>query len=134
MYILDYKTGSGEKYTRINFKKLSLDSRDSWSESIGSLQLPLYALLYANAAGIRTDEIIPAYLLLGRQKIDETIEEPLFVESDSSADKFLMLEKLIVGLADEITTIDRPFEPTRNIERECRTCAFKYMCGTQWVG
>ncbi len=134
VYILDYKTGSSEKYTRINFKKLSLENRDSWSESIGSLQLPLYAMLYAKAAGIQADEIIPAYLFLGRQKIDENIEEPLFTESDFSAEKFNMLEKIIVGLFDEITTIDRPFEPTKNFERECRACAFKYICGTQWVG
>ena len=134
VYILDYKTGSNEKYTRINFKKLSLENRDSWSESIGSLQLPLYAMLYAKATGIRADEIIPAYLFLGRQKLDEKIEEPLFVESDSPAEKFVMLEKIVIGLLDEITTIGHPFEPTRNFERECLTCAFKYICGTQWVG
>ena len=91
-------------------------------------------MLYAKAAGIQADEIIPAYVFLGRQKIDENIEEPLFMESDFPAEKFKMLEKIIVGLLDEITTIDRPFEPTKNIERECRTCAFKYICGTQWVG
>jgi CRISPR/Cas system-associated exonuclease Cas4 (RecB family) len=134
VYILDYKTGSNEKYTRINFKKLSLENRDSWSESIGSLQLPLYAMLYAKATGIRADEIIPAYLFLGRQKLDEKIEEPLFVESDSPAEKFVMLENIVIGLLDEITTIDHPFEPTKNFERECLTCAFKYICGTQWVG
>ena len=134
VYILDYKTGSSEKYTRINFKKVSLENRDSWSESIGSLQLPLYAMLYANTSGIRADEIMPAYLFLGRQIIDEEIEEPLFDESDSPVEKFFMLEKIVFGLLEEITNIDRPFEPTKNFERECRTCAFKYICGTQWVG
>ena len=91
-------------------------------------------MLYAKAAGIRADEIIPAYLFLGRQKIDEKIEEALFGESDSSAEKFVMLEKIVIGLLDEITNIDRPFEPTKNFERECRACAFRYICGTQWVG
>jgi ATP-dependent helicase/nuclease subunit B len=134
VYVLDYKTGSSEKYTRINFKNLSLENRDSWSDSIGSLQLPLYGLLYSAATGIRTDEIVPAYLFLGRQKIDKDIEEPLFGESNSSMGTFAMLEKIIIGLMDEITNIDSPFEPTKHFERDCRTCAFKYICGTQWVG
>jgi len=134
VYILDYKTGSSEKHTRINFKKLSLENRDSWGESIGSLQLPLYAMMYAKAAGIRVDEIVPAYIFLGRQNINERIEEPLFSESDSPAEKFEMLERIIVGLLDEIMNIGQPFEPTKNLERECRACAFKYICGTQWVG
>jgi len=134
VYILDYKTGSSEKHTRINFKKLSLENRDSWGESIGSLQLPLYAMMYAKAAGIRVDEIVPAYIFLGRQNINERIEEPLFSESDSPAEKFEMLERIIVGLLDEIMNIGQPFEPTKNLERECRACAFTYICGTQWVG
>jgi len=134
IHILDYKTGSNEKYTRINFKNLSLENRDSWSEAIGSLQLPLYAMLYSTAAGIRTDEIVPAYLYLGRQKIDGDIEVPLFTEADPAGEKFEMLEKIIVGVLDEITNIDSPFEPTKRFERDCRTCAFKYLCGTQWAG
>ncbi|MGA9406992.1 MAG: PD-(D/E)XK nuclease family protein, partial [Bacteroidota bacterium] len=134
VYILDYKTGSNEKYSRINFKKLRLEERDSWSESIGSFQLPLYAMLYAKAAGMRVHEIIPAFLFLGKQKIDEKIEEPLYDEPDSVGEKIILLEKVIFGLLDEITNIDRPFEPTKNIEHECRTCAFKYICGTQWAG
>ncbi|MGA7161742.1 MAG: PD-(D/E)XK nuclease family protein [Bacteroidota bacterium] len=133
IYILDYKTGSNEKYTRVNFKKLQLDNRDSWSESIGSLQLPLYAMLYAKATGMRGDEIMPAFLFLGKQKIDEKIEEPLYDASDSPAEKFALLGKIIFGLVDEITSAAYPFEPTKNIERECRSCSFKYVCGTQWV-
>ena len=134
VYILDYKTGGSEKYTRINFKKLVLEDRETWGESIGSLQLPLYAMLYAKVSGTPLQEIVPAYLFLGRHSIDETIEAPLFAEPALSAEALAVTGKIIERLAEEITNAERPFEPTKYFERECRTCVFKYICGTQWVG
>ncbi|HTY10809.1 MAG TPA: PD-(D/E)XK nuclease family protein [Bacteroidota bacterium] len=133
VYILDYKTGGSEKYSHINFKKLVLDDRDTWSDAIGSLQLPLYAMLYATASGIPVQEIVPAYLFLGRHDIDETIEAPLVDGSASSAESFAVAGKIIERLAGEIADVERPFAPTKHFERECRACAFKYMCGTQWA-
>jgi len=133
VYVLDYKTGNNGKYTKINFKKLDIGERESWSEAIGSLQLPLYAMLYSKTTGKPLKEIVPAYLFLGKQEIDETIEQGLFDEADSSEEKFAMLEKIVSLLLNEITNIDHSFEPTAHFERECRNCAFKYICGTQWV-
>lgn len=133
VYILDYKTGNSGKYTKINFKKLELGDRESWNDAIGSLQLPLYAMLYAGTTGKLLTEIVPAYLFLGKQEIDETIEQPLFEESDSGKERLEMLEKIVALLLDEITNGKHPFEPTKHFERECRNCAFKYICGTQWV-
>ena len=133
VYVLDYKTGNSGKYTKINFKKLDIGERESWSEAIGSLQLPLYAMLYAKTTGKLLKEIVPAYLFLGKQEIDETIEQPLFDEADSNEEKLEMLEKIVALLLNEITDGDHCFEPTKHFERECRNCAFKYICGTQWV-
>ncbi|HTR82289.1 MAG TPA: PD-(D/E)XK nuclease family protein [Bacteroidota bacterium] len=133
-YILDYKTGASEKYTKIHFDKLDVDNRASWGEAIGSLQLPFYAILYAKATSTPLEQIMPAYLFLGKQELDSDIEDALFGDEDAAKEKFAMLEKVTVGLMDEITDEDHPFAPTENFEKECRGCAFKYICGTQWIG
>ena len=133
IYILDYKTGGSSKRTSINFKKLAIDDRESWSEAIGSLQLPLYAMIYAAATGVGREEIQPAYLFLGKQEINGGIEEPLFDDSGGAKDKFEMLEKIIVGLLDEITSTEHAFQPTKDFDHNCPGCEFKYICGTQWV-
>ena len=134
IYILDYKTGGSDKHTRIQFDKLNPDDRDTWSESIGSVQLPLYAILYANATSTPIGRIVPAYLFLGRQEINKEIEHSLFDEPSGGGEKMKILQKIILGLLDEIMLAAHPFIPTDNVETECPRCAFKYICGTQWAG
>ncbi len=133
VHILDYKTGSSDKRTRIKFKDLALDVRESWSSAIGSLQLPLYAILYASAKSFSREKISPAYLFLGRQEIDEEIEHPLFENGENVAQKLAELEGIIRGLLSEMTDVDHSFEPTKDLESNCPGCAFKVICGTQWV-
>ena len=133
IHILDYKTGSSDKRTKIKFKDLALDDRESWNSAIGSLQLPLYAMLYASAKSFSLEKILPAYLFLGRQEIDEEIEHPLFEKGENVMEKFVELESVIRGLLSEMTDVDHPFEPTKDLENNCPGCAFKVICGTQWV-
>jgi CRISPR/Cas system-associated exonuclease Cas4 (RecB family) len=133
-YILDYKTGGSDKYTQIQFDKLNPSERESWSESIGSLQLPLYAMLYANSTSTAIDQIVPAYLFLGRHEINKEIEQGLFDEPSEAGEQMKMLQKIILGLLDEITDNTHAFDPTNTIEKECPRCPFKYICGTQWAG
>ena len=52
--IIDYKTSANKNYLTINYNKLDLENRDSWSEAIGSLQLPFYLLTYSHLSGRKT--------------------------------------------------------------------------------
>lgn len=132
-YILDYKTGSNEKNFSISFKKLNADERSTWSDAIGSVQLPLYMMMYSRTAEIPIDAITPAILFLGKKQLTEKAEMCLF---DTDADVvawYPTLEKIILSLVDEILDIKTPFVPTDDIVDHCPECAFKFICGTQWA-
>ena len=45
MFILDYKTASDEKRFSVDFNRLVASDPATWGEAVGSLQLPLYAML-----------------------------------------------------------------------------------------
>jgi ATP-dependent helicase/nuclease subunit B len=133
VFILDYKTGKDDAYLRINFKKLNVDQRETWSEAIGSLQLPLYLLLYAGKNGIDVGNIHPAFLFLGRNSLDESIEVEFGESLEGREENFRTVEKVIEGLLHEIVSADTPFEPTRDFQKHCPACPFRIVCGTQWV-
>ena len=133
VFVLDYKTKYDDGSLRIRFDKLRAEERSTWNDAIGSLQLPLYALLYAGRFGNPMEEIVPAYLFLGTNQIDETIEVELFGEGESPAENYRLVENVLFKLLDEITDPSQPFLPTDDPRDNCPTCAFKYMCGTQWV-
>ena len=44
-HVLDYKTSAKTKYLGIDFRKLALEDRTSWTKYVQSLQLPLYGLI-----------------------------------------------------------------------------------------
>ena len=69
--IIDYKTSANKNYLTINYNKLDLKNRDSWSEAIGSLQLPFYLLTYSHLTGEKPEAIDCMFLLLGRARIHE---------------------------------------------------------------
>jgi CRISPR/Cas system-associated exonuclease Cas4 (RecB family) len=130
--IVDYKSGSNTKYLKINFDKLDPDSRDSWDEAIGSLQLPFYLILYSERHNIKIEDLRGMFLLLGRSLINKGIELNLFA-TDDECSKFDGLRKVIIGLLEEIVDVAVPFTATSNRKNSCPTCDFRYICGTQWV-
>jgi CRISPR/Cas system-associated exonuclease Cas4 (RecB family) len=71
IFILDYKTGPKPSKPPINFGKLNLhiDERESWNEAVTSLQLPMYLLLYSIHTKTVVEEIVPAYLYLGKNRL-----------------------------------------------------------------
>ncbi len=131
--IIDYKTGADDRFLKIRFDRLSLEDRATWGESIGSLQLPLYMLLYSARHGTGTSSLLPAYLLLGRNRMDESIEVRLFEEGEEKREKYALLEKVIFSLVEEITDASTPFNRTDDLKSHCPDCAFRTVCGTQWV-
>jgi CRISPR/Cas system-associated exonuclease Cas4 (RecB family) len=130
--IVDFKTGAAENYLRINIEKLDLQKRETWGESIGSLQLPFYLLLYSEKKRRPIEELNALFLLLGRSRITGEIELPLFDDS-SPAEMFAPLKTLIFRLLAEITDPHILFSPAPDIKSACPPCDFKYLCGTPWV-
>ena len=93
----------------------------------------MYAFLYAEHTGSNIDEIVPAYLLLGKNRVDENIELSLFDEDVNPRELYKQLESIIFGLVDEITDSAEPFRPTEALQEHCIRCAYTTLCGTAWV-
>ena len=130
--IIDYKTGSNPNFLKINFDKLDIDNRDSWSEAIGSIQLPFYLMLYSEHTGKAIRDLNGMFLLLGRSLINREIELPLFTEGDGE-EKYEPLKGLIFSLLKEITDPELSFKPATDRKNTCPDCSYRHICGTQWI-
>jgi len=132
-FIIDYKTSSHPDYLRIRFDKLDLSRRETWSDAIGSLQLPFYLLLYSEGLRKNVEELDALFLLLGRIFINREIELPCFGEEENRREKFDLMETVIFSLLKEIVDPAFPFRPPPSRKTLCPPCDFKYICGTQWI-
>jgi CRISPR/Cas system-associated exonuclease Cas4 (RecB family) len=130
--IIDYKTGSNPNFLKINFDKLDLDNRDSWSEAIGSIQLPFYLMLYSEHTGTAIKDLNGMFLLLGRSLINREIELPFFTDGDGE-EKYELLKGLIFSLLKEIIDPELPFKPAVDRKNTCPDCSYKHICGAQWI-
>jgi hypothetical protein len=126
--IIDYKTSANKNYLTIHFNKLDLKNRDSWSEAIGSLQLPFYLVTYSTLTGEKPENIDCMFLLLGRARIDSDIEVPLFKNETEFKENFGNLTQVIFSLLREIVNPDQPFMPTIDLKNNCGRCAYGYIC------
>jgi CRISPR/Cas system-associated exonuclease Cas4 (RecB family) len=133
LYILDYKTGNPDRIRGVELEKLDLQRRDTWKNAIGSLQLPMYAMLYSAANGIPIENLTPAYLKLGQSAIDKKIETRLFDESVIPASGYQEVQRIVDDLLTEMTNPEIPFSPTASIQKDCTYCPFQPICGTQWA-
>jgi hypothetical protein len=132
VYILDYKIRQDDTPYKIRWKKFSPESRETWSDAIGSLQLPLYMLLYSELTRTSDSEIVPVYVFLGRNQLGKDIEAGIS-EDGLTGDMRSQLRKVIAGLANEIKDPAKPFRPTRDLKKNCPKCPYQVMCGTQWA-
>jgi hypothetical protein len=130
-HILDFKTGSNSRSKSVQLDKLDFNDRATWVRAIGSVQLPLYAILYSAISGKRVEEIFPAYVLLGNPKIDENVEQQLF--SKRTADDDLRIEQFLDTLMKEVVDPQTPFFPPAKLEDACPKCPFTSICKTGWV-
>ena len=126
--IIDYKTSANKNYLTIRYNKLDLKNRDSWSEAIGTLQLPFYLLTYSHLTGEKPETIDCLFLLLGRARIDSDIEVPLFKDEGEFGENFGNLTEVIFRLLREIVNPDQPFVPTADPKRNCGRCPYGYIC------
>jgi len=131
-FILDYKVRQDDTPYRIKWKKFVAGQPETWSEAVGSVQLPLYALLYSGLNEIPADAIVAVYIFLGRNQLNKEIESGISDE-EMASERYAELETVIMDLAQEIKDPKRPFEPTRDQKKNCPRCPYQVMCGTQWA-
>ncbi|MFH0990904.1 MAG: PD-(D/E)XK nuclease family protein [bacterium] len=131
--ILDYKIRHDDTPYKIRVDALDVDRRETWTKAIGSLQLPLYALLYSQAAQIPIENITPGYLLLGKNRLDTEIEACITDDPGEQTERLRQLDIVIHALLDEITSEQISFTPTDDLLGNCPQCPYSTLCGTQWV-
>jgi hypothetical protein len=129
--IVDYKTSAYPKRLAIDFDDLDPDVRESWSEAIGSIQLPFYLFLYQAAMQVRIDDLDAFFLLLGRTHMDERIEAPLFRKKERAAPDYEKAREVIFRLVREITDPEISFSPHYRAKDSCLFCDYGYLCGMQ---
>jgi CRISPR/Cas system-associated exonuclease Cas4 (RecB family) len=135
IFILDYKTGPKPGKPPINFSKLDLNIHDrkNWSEAITSLQLPMYLLLYSMHTKIAVEQIVPAYLYLGRNRLSKECEVVFVEETEERVACFEQVKRLIELLLKEINDAAIPFSPPADLSKTCPRCPYTRLCGTAWV-
>jgi hypothetical protein len=131
--IIDYKTQASDRSLRVRFERLDPDVPESRHDAIGSLQLPLYMLLWSEARKTPVEQISPMCLLLGKIRLDSGIEAPLFSGGDDARKQFMRLKAVIGNMLKEIVDPERPFLPAFDMKNTCPYCDFRYICGTQWI-
>ncbi len=131
--LIDYKTSAHRAAYALKLKRLVIEDRVTWSAAIGTLQLPVYILLYAAETGCAPSDIQAMFLLLGRTEMDSRIELPLFTDAKEAEAAWPLLESVILGLLREIVSGDVPFAPAQDLKSVCPWCDFKNICGTAWL-
>jgi ATP-dependent helicase/nuclease subunit B len=133
IFILDYKTGAAANLNKINFERLDENDRTTWDKAIKSFQLPLYTFLYSRSRGVDPACVSPRYLCLGDRTIGENSEAGISKDEDGEAENQSVIERILFRLIDEIVNPDIVFSPPSKLKDTCPNCAFRSICGTDWV-
>lgn len=148
IYIVDFKKSANKKNYIINFDSIKKGDRKSYYDAVSSFQLPLYMLLYSKSSRIELKKISGFYVLLGMNnnepreilsnpfgKDKKEMTETNFVIEDSMDrdDKFEIINEVIRDLINEMFDIKTPFFAPYDINETCKYCAYKIICGTNWI-
>jgi len=135
IFILDYKTGTKPSKPPINFSKLNLaiDGRESWNEAVTSLQLPMYLFLYSVHTNTAIEQIVPAYLYLGINRLGKDCEVAFIEDPEERVTCFEQVKQLIELLVQEMNNAEMPFSPPADLNKICPRCPYTGLCGTAWV-
>ncbi len=132
IYIVDYKTSAKNKAYEIRLDKLQLGVRSTWPEAVGSLQLPLYNLLWAARHRQPPEEIFAVLLLLGKNYLSEDIEYlPFGEKSEARREALGIMLNFVKALLLEITNPNIPFSCDLAKEDSCRYCVYTSLCGIE---
>jgi CRISPR/Cas system-associated exonuclease Cas4 (RecB family) len=126
--ILDYKSGSTAKKPTARF---SPGERENWHKTLGSVQLPLYLLLYkASNPETKIEHLNSGLMLLKTRPIEEKF---LFRDKDDREELFKGYCEAVTGLIREILDPGMPFGDTPDPAQTCPNCSYRVMCGRQWA-
>ncbi|MDA8132150.1 MAG: PD-(D/E)XK nuclease family protein [Elusimicrobia bacterium] len=130
-HIVDYKTGAGAAVP--NWTRFDLGIREDWARTLKSVQLPFYLLAYMGEHGLDAGTMDASLLLLGAENIaEETLYKARYKKVPDKKAIFGTYEEAIRTLLEEILDPAAEFGPAAD-EAECSGCAFRTMCGRQWV-
>jgi len=132
-FLLDYKSSSNRAAYRLRLDRLSLDDRSTWSGAIPTLQLPVYVLLYSSESGQPATGIQAQFLLLGRTRMDAGIELPVVDNPGAAHESWVVIERVLQTLLEEIISPEVPFRPAEDLRAVCPRCDFATVCGTGWL-
>jgi hypothetical protein len=132
--ILDYKTGQSVNGLTVRLDRLAVEDRTTWRSAVGSLQLPLYALLFALTTGVPAAELDCAYVVLGSGDVRAGIEQNAFRDGLAPEERMGKLDELLSLILREVNDPTLPFAATEDLKGECTGCTFRTLCGTEWVG
>ncbi len=132
VHILDYKTGSTAAVP--NWQRFDLGVREDWPATLKSVQLPFYILAYLGShPGMTASGMDASLMLLGKESIEEeTLYRARGKKTPDKAAIFGTYVEAVTALLEEILDPDLPFTPTAD-EKNCAGCAFRNLCGRQWV-
>jgi ATP-dependent helicase/nuclease subunit B len=129
--IIDYKTSANRNSLAIHCNKLDLKNRNSWIGAIGTLQLPFYLITYSAVTGEGIENIDCMFLLLGKARIDTSIELPLFRDEKEFKERFDSLHHVIFSLLREIVDGKELFVPPNDPKRRCPHCSYVHICSNR---
>ncbi|MBN2199352.1 MAG: PD-(D/E)XK nuclease family protein, partial [Candidatus Aminicenantes bacterium] len=129
-HILDYKTGSKEKYLRVSFEKLDPDDSKTWRTAVKSLQLPFYGLVLSRVLGLPAESLRGGVLMLGKNVLGRHIEVEAFNREDETVrrEEAAKFERMTGLLLEEICDPRRTFEPLGHREDLCPECPYRTLC------
>ncbi len=130
--IVDYKTGGTTILPKPD--RFDVAERDAWVKTLGSVQLPCYILLYqAKVPSLDITSTDCCLMLLGGRQIEEKFLFGQKVTGPDRAETFSRYRRAILLLIDEILDPTAPFVPTGDPDHECPGCAYRVICGRQWL-
>lgn len=124
--LVDYKIASTGGHLQINFNRLDIEDRGTWSDAIGSIQIPLYMLL---CEGRYRSPLKGFYLLLGKGRLGRDAEYEV-VRTEEELDT---LKEIILRTLREIVDPGTDFVPAADMRKNCPDCLYQDICGTQWI-
>ncbi len=126
--LADYKTSAGDLYSlpseKFSRQHLELPAAQ-WGPLAGSLQLPLYVLIYGRSQ--REKNVSASIITLGSKEIKESI----IFDSPQDREKLELFDSAIKSALEDIMNGEFFLAPAD--EKPCSGCPYKTICGRQWI-
>ena len=93
----------------------------------------MYLLLYSIQTKTAVEQIVPAYLYLGKNRLGKECEVAFVEDAEERLVYFEHIKRFIELLLKEINNATIPFSPPVDLSKTCPRCPYTGLCGTAWV-